>query len=263
MVEDGGKDPETSEDDPLSGVKSVSLLPIVTALFLPSAKLIGKELERRVDEAINGLRANAKAKNLEGHLYKNQDILTKKADEPTTPDQIKLFEKWVESVKEIDPTDEKIASMWRSLLAKLVEGDPLTELIMAKLGTLSPAEAHLLVTYKEKQGFYRAKDKMTYRLSSGLLEKGILEKLPVFSPVMMMLGMLAIALMVGGGLFYTLFKPEIRSFEVTLPLLIFMGLAAVAIWYEPLYRLTEMGQMLLDTIPPVEEQGKKPKRRRT
>jgi len=103
-------------------LRGVSLTPVFTALFKPSAELLGKELRNTIKEMIDERKTRRREENLQAHIDAVRIKLSSQTDEPneaTTSfiEQPELFSEWVENVQEIDPRDVEISNLWQNLLA--------------------------------------------------------------------------------------------------------------------------------------------------
>lgn len=187
--------------------KDISLTPSLTALFKPTFDLVGLEIRDYVKETIDSWKEKRRKRNLESHINAvNEQI---KGDRPFSQyepsiNQLSLFEDWVEGVQDIDPADEELSAIWRSLLVRAAKGEHIGEEVRNALKSLSPKEAQFLLELKKRvpvfplgSGLVKSRDRY---LANQLLAKGLAEKdyaFPIFF-ITTMIASAAVALSIVG-----------------------------------------------------------------
>lgn len=144
--------------------KSISITPALTSLIKPTTDMLGEELRDYIREKISGYKEKKKTENLSKHLLvAGQKVSAKSTDQNINISEFELFEDWTESVQDVDPENEDIASMWQNLLVELSNKQPNVRLLMQKLKELDPEDAVVLIKL-EKGPRQRLTQEERYRL---------------------------------------------------------------------------------------------------
>ena len=142
-----------------------------SALFKPSADLIGQELKSWTENKLN---EKKKARVQENTAQAK--IINPKIDEAEikSEKQLENFERWVEGVSEVDAEDP-IAIAWQKILLDITEDNYDADLVLAALKSLDRAEAAFFVQYVKGKHHDMHPDKRDYYMAC-LIEKNILIK---------------------------------------------------------------------------------------
>jgi len=145
-----------------------TVTPVLTALMLPTAKVVGEGVAALVRQKFDQWDAVRREANLKAHLERNRPRLEEAAKRPPGDDYVKLLPKWVEAVEEVGAEDSDLSAAWDRVLESILEGDSLASILLDTLRSLSPAEVAELLKFKGKR---------SYRLPRGTLHDEILQRL--------------------------------------------------------------------------------------
>ena len=122
---------------------------VFKALFLPTADYLGEEIKKQVQDRIDSAKARKRLENLSVHMERVQARI---AQEPTREpvadanvEQLAFFEDWLSGAQDVDPNDAGLSQLWEEMLFQFARGRPPKALLVGKLRSLSPEEAHLLL----------------------------------------------------------------------------------------------------------------------
>ncbi len=182
MSEKNEEDEKEDGDERL--LKAISLTPVITALFRPTAELLGQELCEFVRSKIEVLKKSKREENLVTHLKNVQERLKAEPLGPTTGEvtfaRLVIFEEWSEHVQGIDAADAELGSIWDGLLAAAARGEDVSSEVVLALKSLTPAEAVLLLQMNDVHAARtprvgEERDRIAF-LRRGLYEKRLIER---------------------------------------------------------------------------------------
>ncbi|KPJ94014.1 MAG: hypothetical protein AMJ53_06150 [Gammaproteobacteria bacterium SG8_11] len=165
------KSQQSADEDQTDSVKEISVMPIVTNLFRPTAIMLGNEIRDYLKGIIDDWKERKHAENVLGHI----EIATKKVKEQNpdaqykidTIKQLDLFEEWTKGAQEIDPNDSVIAELWQNLLIELADHNISDNLIIKKLKAINAKEAQLLLLiYSQRNEGYEPKGGEVKRITT-------------------------------------------------------------------------------------------------
>src|SRR5688572_20520046 len=102
--------PGDGDGDDEGKALSVSVTPVFTALFKPSADYLGKELKAGLKATVEAAKKHIRNANVVEHIRKafaNRSEHEKRAGE--TVHQLELFEKWADGAQDVEPDDSPLA----------------------------------------------------------------------------------------------------------------------------------------------------------
>ena len=165
-------------------LKSISVTPALTALFKPTADYLGGEIRGYVKETVEEWKNKRQEKNLMVHMEAVQKALSQEPvlekPEDSSIAQLSFFDEWIDNVKDIDPADEELSTIWQKLLENAARGKSTTPEIVESLKYLTPREAKFIsdisrrvLTFTMLSGMVAPEEKY---LAKKLEQKNILEK---------------------------------------------------------------------------------------
>jgi hypothetical protein len=174
------KDEEKEE----STLKEISLTPLLTAIFKPSAEYIGKELKEYLKSKVEELKENRRENNLKAHI----EIVREKIEKTPNPKniesptfmQLEFFDEWVNCVQDVDPEEVGLSEIWENLLLRASQGNTIHPELLSGVKKLTPKEAKFLAEFEHRVptlpflgGYVSLENKY---LAKSLESKGFLEK---------------------------------------------------------------------------------------
>lgn len=172
----------------------------------PMLTTIGKELDERVKEKFEGMKAARRATNLSHHIKQAEEVIAKRpvkrrkkptaqveaivvppsggiedTPEPKTPQSapsvqaIDGVEKWIKGAQDVDPEDEVMAPIWQELLADLMSNESVDEVVIDALRNIKSHELSELLRLNDFRAgpFARRSDPS---IEKSLIEKGLVHK---------------------------------------------------------------------------------------
>ena len=190
-------------------VKGISLTPVVTALFKPSAEYLGKELRNLVREGVEQVKSRWRERNLQSHMEAIRKRIAaeeSKLDPEEEPffRHADLFADCMESIQDVDPLDEELSELWHSLLTAAALGNSVSREALKALQRITPDEAVVLLQGHryplpvEILRYLAAASSLVSHddyLRRSLAVKGLLERNLRFWPAYVFLGAFCIFLM--------------------------------------------------------------------
>lgn len=247
-------------------IRGFTLLPVITAALMPTAKLLGKELREYVGGSIDRAKERARVANLENHLSRNQERLQNRPTNEKNLDDassIELFAKWVDAVQDVDANDPQISKLWDKILEDILQRNPLTDLLLSTLKSLNSSEIRLIMTIKRSRGKFLPRllrgggvsmnSDADQILARSLTEKGLVKKVFISPQVYMVTGYpLVIIAMLYAIDFRMSFSDYFSSVERYLPPMVLIALFLlfyVYLFMTPYYKLSSLGEALLAAVP--------------
>lgn len=141
--------------------------PYFALLLKPSFELVGKELKTLLKEKIDEWKKQRREENLIRHIERTKKILDEEPSKECARDNIKnveAFASWADGAQDIDPEDETLASMWQRILADMVQGNDVQQVLIEKLKGISSAEAQALLRFRRHRSRYPEDDEDRHHL---------------------------------------------------------------------------------------------------
>lgn len=131
-------------------LKEVTLTPLLTAIFKPTARYLGEELRELVREPIERWKTQKKDQFLRAHIEQvrtrvHEHRSSFPQQQTTASKQADFFSEWAEAVENINPADEDLSQIWQDLMARVACGEEISAELMRALKTLTPGEAQFLM----------------------------------------------------------------------------------------------------------------------
>lgn len=172
----------------------------------PMLTTIGRELDERVKEKFEEMKAARRATNLSHHIKQAEEIVEKRpakrrkkstaqvepivvspssgiedTPEPKTQQRapsvqaIDGVEKWIKGAQDVDPDDDVMAPIWQELLADLMSNETVDEVVIDALRNIKSHELSELLRLNEfRTGpFLR---RLEPSIEKSLIEKGLVHK---------------------------------------------------------------------------------------
>lgn len=178
MSEKNNTDKKQNNESGLVGIKEVSLTPVITSLFKPSADMLGIELKDYLKEKIGTWKKKKYTYNLAQHIKRANEKIKEKhgySVDSSNFEQLELFDQWILGAQEVDPHEKLLANIWQELLVEIAAGRKINKILLEKLKKVSPGEAEILLEIHQNDSI-RAKSKEQKFLLSSLMNNGVIEK---------------------------------------------------------------------------------------
>ena len=160
----------------LSGVKGISLTPVLNALLMPTARYLGPKLRDHVKGLIEERRSQEKEANLRSHIGRNLHTFEKYKDNAFGGETLVLFERWIDGVEDVSHDNEELSALWDEVLAKILSKDPLSDMLLDKLRSLSALEAHLFLRMAKYEQSPKSSAPLRVSPKEGIVAKSIADK---------------------------------------------------------------------------------------
>ena len=241
---------------------------------MPTAKMLGTELRDFVKNKLDTWSNERKTINIEAHLRRNKARLERAASDPPSIQQLSLVPLWFDGIENIDSSDAMLSEAWDSVLNRILDGDPWSEILLQKLKSLSAIEARTLLRFRDPAYFVPVRGRAD-EIHLLLVDKGLLHKegfdisrflnviAPAFGLIFLVAALKLLAFAVGGigfidnfwkFAFTTLNQDTVRRFPIfgdvpfgVLTIGCLIGMSIMMQFYKPRsYSLTNLGERLLD-----------------
>ncbi len=149
-----------SENDETPSLKEVTLLPVVTHILRPSAKLLGAELRELLQTTIERIKDRKRNRNIEYHLEKIRRLIEERKKDKRQHVQAIDEEKLVlsiDGIEDVDPEHTELSSLWHHLIANIATGGSVEHICLEALKALNSEEARILLQFTSPRLAHRVR----------------------------------------------------------------------------------------------------------
>lgn len=147
-------------DEKESNLKAITLTPVLSEIFRPTAILLGKELKEYTETKINRIKLARQGDNISQHIASVEKIIHRKAsklqeEKPIPVAAMNQFTEMLDLVQDVDPADHELSTLWQHIMADIAAGKALQPSLLGLLKDITPMEAKHLFAIRQRNSISR------------------------------------------------------------------------------------------------------------